>query len=187
MIESELFGHEAGAFTGATKRKPGLIEVADGGILFLDEISSTKPEMQVKLLRVLDERRFRRVGGVTEITVDVQIIAASNRDLAALMKAGTFRDDLYYRLKVVDLHLPPLRERTGDISALVGAFIRQTNLSTGNNISGITPRALESLKAYSWPGNIRELRHVIERVMLFCDDEVIDLGHLPAEFQALPH
>jgi DNA-binding NtrC family response regulator len=185
MIESELFGHEAGAFTGATKRKPGLLEVADGGILFLDEISSTKTDMQAKLLRVLDEHRFRRVGGVTEITVDVQIVAASNRDLAAMMKAGTFRDDLYYRLKVVDLHLPPLRERSGDIPALVGAFIRQTNLSTGNNISGITPRALEALKAYSWPGNIRELRHLIERVMLFCDDEVIDLGHLPAEFQAL--
>jgi len=187
MIESELFGHEAGAFTGATKRKPGLIEVADGGILFLDEISSTKAEMQVKLLRVLDEHRFRRVGGVTEITVDVQIIAASNRDLAAMMKAGTFRDDLYFRLKVVDLHLPPLRERVGDLSALVGAFIRQTNLSTGNNISGMTPRALEALKAYSWPGNIRELRHLVERVMLFCDDEVIDLGHLPAEFQAQAH
>ena len=187
MIESELFGHEAGSFTGATKRKPGLIEVADGGILFLDEISSTKAEMQVKLLRVLDEHRFRRVGGVTEITVDVQIIAASNRDLAAMMKAGTFRDDLYFRLKVVDLHLPPLRERVGDLSALVGAFIRQTNLSTGNNISGITPRALEALKAYSWPGNIRELRHLVERVMLFCDDEVIDLGHLPAEFQAQAH
>jgi DNA-binding NtrC family response regulator len=185
MIESELFGHEAGAFTGATKRKPGLIEVADGGILFLDEISSTRPDMQAKLLRVLDEHRFRRVGGVTEITVDVQIVAASNRDLAAMMKAGTFRDDLYYRLKVVDLHLPPLRERIGDIPALVGAFIRQTNLSTGNNISGITPRALEALKAYPWPGNIRELRHLVERVMLFCDDEVIDLGHLPAEFQAL--
>ena len=187
MIESELFGHEAGAFTGATKRKPGLIEVADGGILFLDEISSTKAEMQVKLLRVLDEHRFRRVGGVTEITVDVQILAASNRDLAAMMKAGTFRDDLYFRLKVVDLHLPPLRERVGDLSALVGAFIRQTNLSTGNNISGMTPRALEALKAYSWPGNIRELRHLVERVMLFCDDEVIDLGHLPAEFQAQAH
>ena len=187
MIESELFGHEAGSFTGATKRKPGLIEVADGGILFLDEISSTKAEMQVKLLRVLDEHRFRRVGGVTEITVDVQIIAASNRDLAAMMKAGTFRDDLYFRLKVVDLHLPPLRERVGDLSALVGAFIRQTNLSTGNNISGMTPRALEALKAYAWPGNIRELRHLVERVMLFCDDEVIDLGHLPAEFQAQAH
>ncbi|MEW6566993.1 MAG: sigma-54 dependent transcriptional regulator [Chloroflexota bacterium] len=185
MIESELFGHEAGAFTGAQKRKPGLLEVADGGILFLDEISSTKPDMQAKLLRVLDEHRFRRVGGVTEIAVDIQIIAASNRDLPSMLKAGTFREDLYYRLKVVDLHLPPLRERIVDIPALVGTFIRQINLATGNNIGGITPRAIAALKAAAWPGNIRELRHLIERVMLFCDDEVIDIGHLPPEFQAL--
>jgi len=183
MIESELFGHEAGAFTGATKRKPGLLEVADGGILFLDEISSTKPDMQAKLLRILDEHRFRRVGGVTEIAVDIQIIAASNRNLPEMLKAGTFRDDLFYRLKVVDLHLPPLRERIVDIPALVGTFIRQINLATGNSITGITPRALSALEAYRWPGNIRELRHLIERVMLFCDDEVIDIGHLPPEFQ----
>ncbi|MCJ7706144.1 MAG: sigma-54 dependent transcriptional regulator, partial [Anaerolineales bacterium] len=172
MLESELFGHEAGAFTGATKRKPGLLEVADGGILFLDEISSTKPDMQAKLLRILDEHRFRRVGGVTEIAVDIQIIAASNRNLPEMLKAGTFRDDLFYRLKVVDLHLPPLRERIVDIPALVGTFIRQINLATGNSITGITPRALSALEAYRWPGNIRELRHLIERVMLFCDDEV---------------
>jgi two-component system response regulator AtoC len=185
MIESELFGHEAGAFTGATKRKPGLLEVADTGILFLDEIASTKPDMQVKLLRMLDEHRFRRVGGVTEISVDIQILAASNRDLPEMLKAGTFREDLYYRLKVVDLHLPPLRDRIVDIPALVGTFIRQINQSTGNAISGITPRALSALKAYRWPGNIRELRHMVERVMLFCDDEVIDIGHLPSEFQSL--
>jgi DNA-binding NtrC family response regulator len=185
MIESELFGHEAGAFTGAQKRKPGLIEVADTGILFLDEISSTRPDMQAKLLRALDERSFRRVGGVTEIAVDIQIIAASNRDLPSMLKAGTFREDLYYRLKVVDLHLPPLRERLVDIPALVGTFIRQINLATGNNVIDITPRAIAALKAYTWPGNIRELRHLMERVMLFCDDEVIDIGHLPAEFQAL--
>jgi two-component system response regulator AtoC len=185
MIESELFGHEAGAFTGATKRKPGLLEVADGGILFLDEISSTKPDMQAKLLRILDEHRFRRVGGVTEIAVDIQIIAASNRNLPEMLKAGTFREDLFYRLKVVDLHLPPLRERIVDVPALVGTFIRQINLATGNSITGITPRALSALEAYRWPGNIRELRHLIERVMLFCDDEVIDIGHLPPEFQPL--
>jgi two-component system response regulator AtoC len=185
MIESELFGHEAGAFTGATKRKPGLLEVADTGILFLDEIASTKPDMQAKLLRMLDEHRFRRVGGVTEISVDIQILAASNRDLPEMLKVGTFREDLYYRLKVVDLHLPPLRDRIADIPALVGTFIRQTNQSTGNAISGITPRAVSALKAYRWPGNIRELRHMVERVMLFCDDEVIDIGHLPSEFQSL--
>lgn len=185
MIESELFGHEAGAFTGAQKRKPGLIEVADGGILFLDEISSTKPEMQAKLLMVLEERTFRRVGGVNEISVDIQIVAASNRNLIAMMKEGTFREDLYYRLKVLDLHLPPLRERKEDIPALVGTFIRQINLRTGNVVSNITPRAIENLKKHDWPGNIRELSHVIERAMLMCDDETIDIGHLPPDFQNL--
>jgi DNA-binding NtrC family response regulator len=185
MIESELFGHEAGAFTGAQKRKPGLIEVADTGVLFLDEISSTKMDMQAKLLRVLDEQRFRRVGGVNEISVDIQILAASNRDLPGMIRDGHFREDLYYRLKVVDLHLPPLRERVGDVPALVGMFIRQFNQRTGQGITGITPRAIDALKAHRWPGNIRELRHTIERAVLFCDDEVIDLGHLPPEFQAL--
>ena len=185
MIESELFGHEAGAFTGATKRKPGLMEVADGGILFLDEISSTKPDMQAKLLRVLDEQRFRRIGGVNEIHVDVQIIAASNRNLLSMMEQGTFREDLYYRLKVVDLHLPPLRDRIADVPALVGSFIRQLNVRTGNAVSGITPRAIDALKAHPWPGNIRELRHAVERAMLFCDDEQLDVGHFSPEFQAL--
>ena len=186
MIESELFGHEAGAFTGAQKRKPGLIEVADGGILFLDEISSTKPEMQAKLLRVLEDQTFRRVGGVKEINVDLQILAASNRDLLKMIAENTFREDLYYRLKVVDLHLPALRDRMADIPALVGTFIRTINLRTGNNVTDITPRAIDALKAHAWPGNIRELRHVIERAMLFCDDEVLDLGHLPPEFQPDP-
>lgn len=183
MIESELFGHEAGAFTGAQKRKPGLIEIADSGILFLDEISSTKPEMQAKLLQVLEEKTFRRVGGVKEISVDIQILAASNRDLKAMISEGKFREDLYYRLKVLDLHLPPLRDRIEDIPALVGTFIRQLNMRTGNVVSGISPRAIEALKAHDWPGNIRELNHIIERAMLFCDDETIDLGHLPPEFQ----
>jgi DNA-binding NtrC family response regulator len=184
MIESELFGHEAGAFTGAQKRKPGLIEIADGGILFLDEIASTDSSLQAKLLRVLDDQRFRRVGGVKEIDVDIQILAASNRDLPSMIEAGKFREDLYYRLKVVDLHLPPLRDRAEDIPALVGSFIRQINQRTGNTVSGISARAIEALKGHDWPGNIRELRHVIERSMLFCDDEELDLAHLPPEFQA---
>jgi DNA-binding NtrC family response regulator len=183
MIESELFGHEVGAFTGATKRKPGLIEIADKGILFLDEISSTRPDMQAKLLRVLDEQTFRRVGGVNEITVDAQILAASNRDIPTMISEGKFREDLYYRLKVVDLHLPPLRERIVDIPALVGTFIRQINQRTGNAVTGITPRAIEALKKHAWPGNIRELRHVIERAMLFCDEDELDLAHLPPEFR----
>jgi len=185
MIESELFGHEAGAFTGAQKRKSGLIEVADGGILFLDEISSTRTDMQAKLLRVLDEKRFRRVGGVNELSVDIQIVAASNRDLPMMIRDGTFREDLFYRLKVVDLHLPPLRERAGDIPALVGTFIRQINIRTANGVTGISPRAIDALKAHSWPGNIRELRHAVERAMLFCDDELLDIGHFSPEFQQL--
>lgn len=182
LIESELFGHEAGAFTNAQKKKNGLMEVADGGVLFLDEISSMKLDMQVKLLRALDDQRFRRVGGVTEIKVDTQIIAASNRNLPAMIHAGTFREDLYYRLKVVDLHLIPLRNRKVDIPALLGQFIRQINLRTGNSVQGATPRCIAALKGHDWPGNIRELRHVIERSMLFCDGDLIDLPHLPPEF-----
>ena len=182
MLESELFGYEAGAFTGAQKRKHGLLEVADGGVLFLDEISSMPVDMQAKLLRAIEERAFRRVGGTTLIKVDVQILAASNRDLPALIEAGKFREDLYYRLKVVDLHLPPLRERREDIPELVGLFIRENNPRMGLNITDVTPRALAALQAHDWPGNIRELRNVIERAMLFCDDAAIDLPHLPPEF-----
>ena len=185
MLESELFGYEAGAFTGAQKRKHGLLEVADGGVLFLDEISSMPVDMQAKLLRAIEERAFRRVGGTTLIKVDVQILAASNRDLLALIEAGKFREDLYYRLKVVDLHLPPLRERREDIPELVGLFIRENNPRMGLNITDVTPRALAALQAHDWPGNIRELRNVIERAMLFCDDAAIDLPHLPPEFHTV--
>jgi len=181
VIESELFGYEAGAFTGADKRKHGLMEVADGGILFLDEISSMPVSMQAKLLRAVEERTFRRVGGTNLIKVDVQIIAASNRDLLALMQEGKFREDLYYRLKVVDLDLPPLRERKEDIPDLVGFFIRKNNQSMGLNITDITPRAMETMMKYDWPGNIRELKNAIERAMLFCDDTAIDIQHLPTE------
>lgn len=181
VLESELFGYEAGAFTGAEKRKHGLLEIADGGILFLDEISSMPLDMQAKLLRVLEERSFRRVGGTALIHVDIQLIAASNRDLPAMMAENNFREDLYYRLKVVDLHIPPLEERKEDIPELVGLFIRQNNQRMGMNISGITSRAMEALKAHHWRGNIRELRNVIERAMLFCDDPLIDISHLPPD------
>jgi two-component system response regulator AtoC len=181
VLESELFGYEIGAFTGAEKRKHGLMEVADGGILFLDEISSMSLDMQAKLLRAIEEHTFWRVGGTTELRVDVQIIAASNRDLPSMMSANNFRSDLYYRLKVVDLHLPPLRERKDDIPDLVGLFIRQNNARMGMNIIDVTPRAMHALVNHSWPGNIRELRNVIERAMLFCDEAAIDLGHLPVE------
>ncbi len=181
MIESELFGYEAGAFTGADKRKPGLLEVADNGILFLDEIASMPIDTQAKLLRVLEERAFRRVGGTNLIKVDVQVLAASNRPLARMIEEGFFREDLYYRLKVVDLHIPPLRLRKGDILELAGLFVRQNNARMGLNITDITPRAVEALRAYHWPGNVRELRNAIERAMLFCDDPTIDLMHLPSD------
>ena len=181
VLESELFGYEPGAFTGAEKRKPGLMEVADSGVLFLDEVASTPGDIQIKLMRALEERSFRRVGGTHSIKVDVQVIAASNRDLADMIAKGEFREDLYYRLKVVDLHLPPLRERREDIPELVGLFIRHYNPHMGLNITDVTPRVLQALMAYNWPGNIRELRNVIERAMLFCDDPAIDLSHLPEE------
>lgn len=181
VLEAELFGYEAGAFTSAEKRKLGLMEIADGGILFLDEIASTPLDIQAKLLRALEERSFRRVGGTNLIKVDVQVVAASNRNLPQMIARSEFRADLYYRLKVVDLHLPPLRQRKEDIPELIGLFIRQNNLRMGINITDITPHALKALMAYDWPGNIRELRNVIERAMLFSDDPAIDLSHLPPE------
>lgn len=179
MLESELFGYEAGAFTGADKKKLGLMEVADGGVLFLDEIASMPVDIQAKLLRAIEERAFRRVGGTKLTTVDVQIIAASNRDLKNMISNGQFREDLYYRLKVVDLDLPPLRQRKGDIPELVAFLIRSLNIRNGMNVTEITPNAMESIIKYDWPGNIRELSNAIERAMLFCDGETIDIQHLP--------
>jgi DNA-binding NtrC family response regulator len=185
MLESELFGYEAGAFTGAEKRKPGLMEVADNGILFLDEISSMPLDTQAKLLRVIEENAFRRVGGTTLIRVDVEVLAASNRDLKLMMKNGDFREDLYFRLKVVDLNLPSLRERKEDIPDLVGYFIRNFNMKLGKNILGISPKALQALKAYNWPGNIRELSNAMERAALFCDTETIELADLPMDISRI--
>ncbi len=182
MLEAELFGFEAGAFTGAQKRKHGLMEVADEGILFLDEISSLPVDMQAKLLRALEEQAFRRVGGTNLIKVDVHILAASNRDLKGLIEEGKFREDLYYRLKVVDLHIPPLRERKEDIPELVGLFMRMNNQNMGLNINDISERAMLALVNHNWPGNIREMRNVIERAMLFCDEPTIQIAHLPGEF-----
>jgi len=183
MLESELFGYEAGAFTGAQKRKRGLMEVADEGILFLDEISSMSSDMQAKVLRALEEQTFRRVGSTTSIQVDVQILAASNRILPALIETGAFREDLYYRLKVINLEIPPLREHPEDIPGLAGHFIKTNNPKMGLNIENMTPVALDLLKKYQWPGNIRELRNVIERAMIFCDEATIDVQHLPAELK----
>lgn len=183
MLESELFGYEAGAFTGAQKRKRGLMEVADEGILFLDEISSMSADMQAKILRALEERSFRRVGSTTSIQVDVQILAASNKNLVDLIEKGQFREDLYYRLKVINIEIPPLRDHPEDIPGLAGHFIKANNPKMGLNIENMTPAALELLKKYSWPGNIRELRNVIERAMIFCDEATIDVNHMPAEIK----
>jgi DNA-binding NtrC family response regulator len=185
MLESELFGYEAGAFTGADRRKHGLMETADGGVLFLDEISSMPMDIQAKLLRVLEERAFRRVGGTQLIHVDVEILAASNRDLRAMIQDAQFREDLYYRLKVVDLHLPPLRERKADIPELVALFVRLNNARLGVNVTSVSPRAVAALTAYAWPGNIRELSNAIERALLFCDEAQLELSHLPPDIARL--
>lgn len=186
MVESELFGYEAGAFTSAEKRKPGLMEIADGGILFLDEISTMHPEMQAKLLRALEDRSFRRMGGTKLIKVDVQIIAASNQNLLEKIKNGEFREDLYYRLKVVDLHLPTLKERKEDIPELIGYFIKDFNPKMGLNILEVNQNALQKMINYEWPGNIRELKNTIERAMIFCDEATIGLEHLPPEINKTP-
>ena len=181
VLESELFGYEAGAFTGAEKRKHGLMEIADEGILFLDEISSMPTDIQAKLLRAIEEHAFRRVGGTTQIKVDIQIIAASNRDIKKMITDGDFREDLYYRLKVVDLHLPALVDRKKDIPELVGFFIKKLNSKMGLNVIDVDQDALKVLKRYTWPGNIRELRNAVERAMLFCDGATIKKGDLPMD------
>ncbi len=185
LLETELFGYEAGAFTGAqNKKKEGLFVTADGGTLFLDEISTMRLELQARLLRVLENRTIRRVGGTSEIKIDVRIVAATNRDLEEMVQAGTFRGDLYHRLNVVALRLPPLRERLDDIPALVGHFIEKFNREMGRSVRGVGPYVLDALKRYPWPGNIRQLRNAIERAMLFTDGDTLDLGHFDPDIAA---
>ena len=181
MLESELFGHEAGAFTSADRKKPGLMEIADDGVLFLNEIASMPVDIQAKLLTAIETHSFRRVGGTVLINVNVQVIAASNRDLKEMIRKGEFREDLYYRLKVVDLDMPPLKDRIEDIPELVGYFIRQNNARQGMNVLDVSPKAMEALQKYAWPGNIRELSNAIERAMLFCDGMTINLADLPKD------
>lgn len=181
MLESELFGHEAGAYTSADRKKPGLMEIADDGVLFLNEISSMSADIQAKLLTAIETHSFRRVGGTALINVDVQVLAASNRNLKELIQKGEFREDLYYRLKVVDLDMPPLRERKEDIPELVGFFVRENNARQGMNVVEVSPQAMEVIQQYSWPGNIRELSNAIERAMIFCDGMTINLGDLPKD------
>ncbi|MCA1663178.1 MAG: sigma-54 dependent transcriptional regulator, partial [Myxococcales bacterium] len=183
LMESELFGYEKGAFTGAVGSKPGRFELADAGTLFLDEIGEIPVEMQVKLLRVLQESEFERVGGIRTIKVDVRLVTATNRDLQKEVAAGAFREDLFYRLNVVPVHLPPLRERRSDIPLLVEHFIARFNERLKKQITGIDDEALALLTAHPWPGNIRELENVLERTILFCEGPRIHAADLPPELQ----
>lgn len=187
LIESELFGFEKGAFTGAMASKLGRFELAHEGTLFLDEVAEMPLEMQVKLLRVLQEQEFERVGGVSTIKVDVRIITATNKDLESEVKLGRFREDLYYRLNVVPVRLPPLRERREDIELLVPYFILQFNEKLKKEIAGLTPDTFTALKSYSWPGNIRQLENVLERMVLMCEDTVLTIRDLPEELLVLVH
>ena len=181
LLESELFGHEKGAFTGAVSQKKGRFELADGGSIFLDEIGEIDLATQVKILRVLQERSFERVGGEETIKVDVRIIAATNRNLEEEVKKGTFREDLYYRLNVVHINVPPLRERKEDIPLLIASFIKTFNEEDGKSVEGFTPAARKLLLAYSWPGNIRELRNVVESCVVMARGKWIDENELPEQ------
>ena len=183
LLESELFGHEKGAFTGAQERRRGRFELADGGTLFLDEIGEIDPALQVKILRVLEERKFERVGGSETIHVDVRLVAATNRDLKKMVEEGTFREDLFYRLFVVNLTLPPLRDREGDIVLLAQHYLKALATEHGKKVSGITPDAMDLLTAYPWPGNVRELRNVIERMVVLGSSEKLTVRDLPSTFR----
>jgi Nif-specific regulatory protein len=184
LLESELFGHEKGAFTGAHKSKQGKFELASGGTVFLDEIGNMDNNTQMKLLRVLEERAFTRAGGVKLIHVDVRIIAATNADLPALVEQGKFREDLYFRLAVFPIQLPPLRERRQDIPLLVQHFLKRFAQETGKKVHRISPPAMQLLMSYHWPGNVRELRNAIQRGVVLCDGETIDVEHLPPEISS---
>jgi DNA-binding NtrC family response regulator len=180
LLESELFGHEKGAFTGAVERRIGRFELADGGTLFLDEVGEIEPAMQVKILRVLEERAFERVGGQKTISVDLRLIAATNKDLKKLVNEGKFRDDLFYRLSVVSVSLPPLRERREDIPLLANAFLGQCSRDNSKPVREMTPEALNVLMAYDWPGNVRELRNTIEQMVVLARAERLTLRDVPA-------
>jgi two-component system response regulator HydG len=181
IIESELFGHVKGAFTGAVRAKKGKFELAHGGTLFLDEIGEIPPNVQVKLLRVLQEREVEPVGGEETVPIDVRLICATHRDLDALVKAAKFREDLYYRIKVIVIRLPALRERPEDIPALAEHFVKVASERNRRKVSGLTPAALERLQIYAWPGNVRELENVVEQAVVLCRGETVDVADLPEE------
>ena len=185
LLESELFGYKAGAFTGATKDKPGRFALAKGGTLFLDEIGDVSPALQVRLLRVLQERSFEPLGGIETVQTDVRIIVATNRDLTELTKNGTFREDLYYRVNVVRIELPPLRRRKEDIPLLVEQFIAKYNRLHHATVRGISTEALSLLMAHEWPGNVREIENIIERAFVLCPDGRIEMTHLPDEISLI--
>jgi DNA-binding NtrC family response regulator len=179
LLESEIFGHEKGAFTGALERRPGCFELAHEGTIFLDEIAEMNPGTQAKFLRILQDNTVRRLGGKTEIKVDVRVLAATNKDPVKAIQEGTFREDLYYRLNVVSLNLPPLRERRDDIPALVQAFIEEFNARYDKHIRSVDEAVLNGLIASPWPGNVRELRNVLERAIIVCDGDTILPKHIP--------
>jgi len=179
LLESELFGHEKGAFTGAIRRKLGRFELANGGTLFLDEVGEIPAPVQVKLLRVLQERQFERVGGEETVEVDVRVVSATNRDLAQMVRDGRFREDLFYRLNVVPLALPPLRDRPGDVEAIAAHFVARQAPRMGRAVKGISPEALELLRRHRWPGNVRELENVIEQALVFAEGELVSPDDLP--------
>jgi two-component system response regulator AtoC len=181
LLESELFGHEKGAFTDAKVMKKGLFELANGGTIFLDEISSMKLALQPKILRVIETQTFKRIGGVTDIKIDVRVVAATNTDLSELVKNQEFRDDLYYRLKVMEIYIPALRDRREDIPLLTKLFLEEYNKEFNRNVQKLHPQTEELLLAYSWPGNVRELKNVIERGVILCRQNVLVPEHLPIE------
>ena len=181
IIESELFGHQKGAFTGADRAKPGLFEVADGGTLFLDEINNASPSLQAKLLRVLQDGTFFRIGDTEPRNTDVRLIAASNKDFSQLIEEGTFRDDLYYRLNVIEINIPPLRDRREDIPLLANFFINKNANKLGKKVKGMTTSVLGALIRYDWPGNVRELENLIQRMIILTESDVIDVDVLPPE------
>ena len=183
LMESELFGHVKGAFTGAVASTVGLFSAANGGTLFLDEVTEVPPSLQVKLLRVIQEREIRRVGDTKDVKVDVRLIAASNRDVAKAVQDGILREDLFYRLNVIPIHIPPLRERREDIPLLVAHFIKHRSAELGQSVRTVTPAALAILESYRWPGNIRELENVIERALVLGSGEVFDVDALPPDLR----
>jgi two-component system response regulator HydG len=184
LLESELFGHEKGAFTGAAARKEGRFERAHGGTLFLDEVGEMSPAVQVKLLRFLQDGVLERVGGTEPIRLDVRVVSATNKDLAAEVKAGRFREDLFYRLDVVSVRLPPLRERREDVMPLAGAFLRRFAEANAKTVTGFSAAAVAAIERYAWPGNVRELMHAVERAVILTRGEALELGDLPEAVRA---